>query len=195
MTDFDDATALIVVDIQNDFAHPQGSLYVSGAERVVNAVNRLIEQAQENGSLVCYTQDWHPEQTPHFVTDGGLWPVHCVGDRWGAEFHSDLLLVDGPIVRKGVDGADGYSGFTTRDPQSGEQQSTALEDRLREAGIARCVVVGLATDYCVKETALDAHRLGFETVVVRDAVGAVDLEPGDGERALAELAAAGVAIE
>ncbi|HEU4919179.1 MAG TPA: isochorismatase family protein, partial [Candidatus Limnocylindrales bacterium] len=143
------------------------------------------------GALVVYTQDWHPESTPHFAKDGGIWPVHCVGGTWGAELHPDVV-VDGPRVRKGENGEDGYSGFTMRDPQSGETIPTPLEALLREHGIERVVVCGLATDYCVKATALDAARLGFETYLLVDAIRAVDLAPGDGERAIDEMRAAGV---
>ena len=121
--------------------------------------------------------------------------MHCVGDTWGAEFHSDLRADAGPVVRKGVDGNDGYSGFTTRDPRSGDRRRTELEELLLEAGIERCVVVGLATDYCVKETVLDACRLGFEVLVPRDAVAAVNLQAGDGDAALVEMAEAGALIE
>ena len=195
MTRFDARSALIVVDLQNDFADPRGSLAVRGADRVIAAVNELIAAAEAAGAPIVYTQDWHPERTPHFVTDGGLWPVHCVADSWGAQLHPELHGAAGPIVRKGANGEDGYSGFTMRDPQSGELCSTELEALLRERGVERVVVVGLATDYCVKATALDALALGFETTVVARAVAAVNLAAGDGEAALAELAAAGAAIE
>ena len=117
MPAFNPRTALIVVDIQNDFAHPDGSLYVNGAAAVVTFANAAISEATESGALVVYTQDWHPEHTPHFERDGGIWPIHCVGDTWGAEFHEDLIIDAGPVVRKGVDGNDGYSGFTARDPR------------------------------------------------------------------------------
>ena len=195
MPAYDSQTALIVVDIQNDFAHPDGSLYVSGAADVVAYANRAISNASQSGALVVYTQDWHPKHTPHFEQDGGIWPVHCVGDSWGAEFHTDLALNAGPTVRKGADGNDGYSGFTTRDPQSGAQQQTELEEVLLEAGIERCVVVGLATDYCVKETVLDACRLGFEVLAPRAGMAAVNLQPGDGEAALTTMAESGALIE
>jgi nicotinamidase/pyrazinamidase len=140
-----------------------------------------------------YTQDWHPPSTPHFAKDGGIWPVHCLADSWGSELHPDLLVA-GPSVRKGVNGEDGYSGFTMRDPLTGETVPTELETILRERGISRVVVAGLATDYCVKATALDAVRLGFPTTALVDAMAAVDLEPGDGDRALAEMADAGVVL-
>jgi nicotinamidase/pyrazinamidase len=190
VTDYDSKTALVVVDVQNDFADPNGSLYVSGGEDVVPLINAEMERAGAAGAMVVYTQDWHPETTPHFQKDGGIWPVHCVAGTWGAEFHPELR-VEGPTIRKGSGGEDGYSGFSLRDPQSGERYATELDNLLRERGIERVVVVGLATDYCVKETALDAARLGFDTTVRTDATRAVDLRPGDGDRAVEEMAAAG----
>lgn len=194
MTRFDPQTALIVVDLQNDFADPAGSLAVPGAERVIVAVNELIAAAESAGALIAYTQDWHPRRTPHFETDGGLWPVHCVAETWGARLHPDLRADMGPIVRKGVGGEDGYSGFTMRNTDGGEHP-TELAALLRERGAERAIVVGLATDYCVKATALDAIALGFETIVPERAVAAVNLELGDGAAALDELAAAGATIE
>ena len=188
-------TALIVVDVQNDFADPDGSLTVAGARAVVAAVNREIVAAVAGGATVIATQDWHPASTPHFAKDGGIWPVHCVADSWGAQIHPDLALPgDAPRVRKGANGEDGYSGFTMRDPVSGETIPTELEAILRDAGIDSVVVTGLATDYCVKATAIDAASLGFRTAVLTDAIAAVDLEPGDGERALGEMEAAGVTL-
>jgi nicotinamidase/pyrazinamidase len=188
------STALIVVDVQNDFADPAGSLSVPGGSEVVPAVNREIQAALEAGAIIVYTQDWHPPDTPHFAKDGGIWPVHCVQGSWGADFHPDLR-VEGPVVRKGSHGEDGYSGFTMRDPATGESRPTELEGMLRQRGAEHLVVVGLATDYCVKETALDGRRLGFTTTVLTDAVRPVDLQPGDGERALDELRAAGAEVE
>ena len=175
---YDPETALIVIDVQNDFADSKGSLYVRGGEEVVDVANREIKLAKDAGATVAYTQDWHPPVTPHFKKDGGIWPTHCVMETWGAGFHSDLV-VEGIIVRKGSGGEDGYSGFTVRDPESGEERPTDLERRLRDAGARRLVVLGLATDYCVKETALDGLRLGFETTVPLEGVRAVELEAGD----------------
>ena len=188
-------TALIIVDVQNDFADPDGVLSVAGADAAVAATNREIAAAREAGAVIVATQDWHPERTPHFVTDGGPWPVHCVGGTWGAELYDLLALPDdAPRVRKGANGEDGYSGFSMREPTSGETIGTELEGLLRDAGVEALAVVGLATDYCVKATALDAARLGFRTTVLTDAIAAVDLEPGDGRRALDELGAAGVEL-
>jgi nicotinamidase/pyrazinamidase len=191
---YDSSTALIVVDVQNDFADPNGSLYVSGGETIIPVVNEEMTRARDAGAAVVYTQDWHPESTPHFQKDGGIWPVHCVQDTWGADFHPDLE-VKGEVVRKGTGGEDGYSGFTIRDPASGAEKSTELADLLRKRGVERVVVVGLATDYCVKETALDAVRLGFETTVRAEAMRAVDLQPGDGDRAFEDMATAGARLE
>ncbi|MDP9484141.1 MAG: isochorismatase family protein [Chloroflexota bacterium] len=186
-------SALIIVDVQNDFADPAGGLRVAGGAEVVPVLNFEIARARAAGALVVYTQDWHPLSTPHFAKDGGIWPVHCIAGSWGAELHPSLV-VDGPLVRKGSNGEDGYSGFRMRDPRSGEESSTELETILQDHGTERVVVGGLATDYCVKATALDAARLGHPTAVLGAGIRAVDLAQGDGERALAELAAAGIAI-
>jgi nicotinamidase/pyrazinamidase len=196
MPSYDQRSALIVVDVQNDFADPAGSLSVAGAPEILPIVNGEIERADAGGGLIAYTQDWHPEVTPHFERDGGTWPVHCVHDTWGAALHPSLRLVGDSIrIRKGVGGEDGYSAFRVRDPVSGEERSTELEAALRAQGIERVVICGLATDYCVRATALDATRLGFDTTVLTDAVAAVDLAAGDGERALAEMADAGARLE
>lgn len=196
MAEYDARTALIVVDMQNDFADPGGHLYVREGEQIVPIVNKEIARAREAGALVVYTQDWHPESTPHFEKDGGVWPVHCVQGTWGAELHPDLAPLDGAeLLQKGTGGEDGYSGFTVRDPESGETEATALERLLRDRGIERVVIVGLAADVCVKETALDAVRTGFETVVLRDATRGVDLQEGDTERAFEELQSAGAHVE
>jgi nicotinamidase/pyrazinamidase len=187
--------ALIVVDVQNDFADPAGSLSVRGGAEVVPIVNREAALARANGALVAYSQDWHPEHTPHFAADGGTWPVHCVRDTWGAALHPALGVPDdAPVIRKGSGGEDGYSAFTMRDPHTGDTKPTDLEQLLRDSGVHDVVVVGLATDYCVAATAADAVRLGFATTVLTDAVAAVDLQPGDGERALASLRDAGVLL-
>ena len=194
MAEYDGRTALLVVDIQNDFADPKGSLYVKGGEEVVAVANDEIEAALGSGALVVYTQDWHPDATPHFKKDGGIWPVHCVKGTWGAEFHP-ALHVKGDIVQKGTGGEDGYSGFTVREPTSGETHATALEPLLRDHDIERVVVVGLATDYCVRETVLDALRKGFETVVLAAATRPVELDRGDGERAFEDIRRSGGVIE
>jgi len=185
-------TALIVVDVQNDFADPAGSLWVQGGTDIVPVVNEAIAVAKSAGAVVVFTQDWHPASTPHFQKDGGIWPVHCVGGTWGAELHPDLNAdADAPRVRKGTNGEDGYSGFTMRDPVTGETKPTELEGLLRERGVDHVVVCGLATDYCVNATAIDAIRLGFDTYFLEDGVRAVNLKPGDGERATDAMLNAG----
>jgi nicotinamidase/pyrazinamidase len=191
MATYDARTALLVVDVQNDFADPSGSLYVEGGEQIVPTVNAEIEKARAAGALVVYTQDWHPEHTPHFQRDGGIWPVHCVEETAGAAFHPDLLVESPEIVRKGHDGRDGYSGFSVRDTLSGERGDTVLHEMLTEHGIERLVICGLATDYCVVETVLDARMLGYPVEVLTDAVRAVDLQPGDGTAALSRMRDAG----
>jgi nicotinamidase/pyrazinamidase len=190
MVEYDRETALVVVDVQNDFADPNGNLYVSGGENVVPVVNAEVAAARSAGAHVVYTADWHPESTPHFAKDGGIWPVHCVGDTWGAEFHPNLI-VDGPVVRKGTGGEDGYSGFTMKDPEGDAVTPTGLRDQLNRWGVKRIVVCGLATDYCVKATALDGIAAGFAVVLLEEAVRPVDLEPGDGARAVTAMAGAG----
>ena len=191
---YDPRTALLIVDVQNDFADPAGSLSVRGGHEVVPVLNTEARAAREAGAYVAYTQDWHPHDTPHFAKDGGVWPVHCLAGTWGAFFHPDLD-VHGPSIHKGSNGEDGYSGFTMRDPVTSRTIPTELEDLLREHGIERVVIGGLATDYCVKATALDAVRLGFETTVLDDAIAAVNLKADDGAAALSEMREAGVRIE
>jgi nicotinamidase/pyrazinamidase len=182
-----------VVDVQNDFADPAGSLYVRDGELVVPLANAEIARALEAAATVVCTQDWHPEVTPHFLKDGGIWPTHCVQETWGAELHPDLVAA-GERIRKGAGGEDGYSAFGVRDPVSGEVRPTPLESLLRERGVERVVVCGLATDYCVLETVLDACRLGFGVTVLEDAIRAVDLGAGDGARAIARMRDAGAEL-
>jgi nicotinamidase/pyrazinamidase len=194
VANYDPTTALLVVDVQNDFADPNGSLYVKGGEQTVAFINSEIARAQLAGARVFYTQDWHPQSTPHFQKDGGIWPVHCVQDTWGAELHPELV-VGGPIVKKGSNGEDGYSGFTMRDPVSGETIATALGDMLAAAAVTQLVLAGLATDYCVKSTVLDARDRGYPVTVLQNGIRAVELEAGDGNRAVEEMFAAGALLE
>lgn len=176
-TTYDRGTALVVVDVQNDFGDPAGGLYVAGGEEIVDGINEEVAAARAAEALVVYTQDWHPETTPHFAKDGGVWPVHCVAGTWGAEL-MPALDVDGPVVRKGTDGGDGYSGFSVRDPESGDVQATRLGALLTEHDARRVVVVGIAQDVCVRATVLDARQLGYETVLLRDLTRAVDPDQG-----------------
>ena len=177
--------ALIVVDVQNDFC-PGGSLAVARGDEVVTPLNKLMKEFLDRGEPVYKTRDWHPAQTKHFAVYGGTWPVHCVQNTAGAEFHPDLL--DDPritVISKGIDeSADGYSGF----------DGTNLSERLRNEGVQEVWVGGLATDYCVKETVLDAVRQGFEVKALADAMRAVNVKPDDGAKAVAEMRQAGAEI-
>ena len=190
---YDAHTALVVVDVQNDFADPKGSLYVRGGEAVIPRLNAEIERALAAGALVVYTRDWYPPVTAHFEKDGGIWPVHCVRDTWGALLHPALTVL-GPVISKGIGGEDGYSGFSMRDPQSGEVRNTPLLALLATREITRLVVAGLATDYCVRATVIDGLERGYAVTVLTDAIRAVDLEPGDGDRALAEMRQRGAVL-
>jgi nicotinamidase/pyrazinamidase len=173
--------ALIVVDMQNDFT-PGGALAVDDGDAVIEPVNRLAAEAP----FVVATRDWHPPDHASFEANGGIWPVHCVQGSKGAELHPD---VDAGAIDVVVDTGytpelDGYSGF----------EDTELERLLRDHGVDKVHVVGLALDYCVKETALDAKRAGFEVVVHREGTRPVEVESGDGERAVRELVKAGVHV-
>jgi nicotinamidase/pyrazinamidase len=190
---YDEHTALVIVDVQNDFGDPAGSLSVADGESVVPIANREARRAHAAHALVVYTRDWHPPDTPHFNTHGGIWPVHCVRGTWGAEFHPGLD-VTGEVIDKATGPEDGYSAFSVQHLPSGEIRGTGLEELLREHDIERIVVLGIATDYCVRETAVDALRLGHRVEVLREGVRAVDLEPGDGDRALADIGHAGAQI-
>ena len=176
--------ALVVVDVQNDFC-PGGSLAVERGDEVVAPLNRLIREFLQRGDLVVKSRDWHPARTKHFAAYGGTWPVHCVQNTRGAEFHPELL--DDPriqIISKGTGDEDSYSAF----------DGTTLAEDLRREGVKEVWVGGLATDYCVKNTVLDALRAGFRVRALTDAMRAVNLQPGDGPRALEEMRAAGAEI-
>jgi len=194
--DYDSRCGLLVVDVQNDFADPNGSLYVNDGALIVPVVNEAVASATDAGALVVYTQDWHPETTPHFEKDGGIWPVHCVHDTWGAAFHPDLRVEDGaPVIQKGIGGEDGYSAFSVRDPRSGEAWETVLGSLLRDRMIQRVVVCGLATDYCVVETVTDARGRHLDVDVLTRAIAAVEVREGDGQRALDRMRAVSAVLE
>ena len=176
--------ALIIVDYQNDFARPDGALSVPAGEEVADHINALARSGDYE--LVLATRDWHPPDHGSFTEQGGIWPVHCVQGTHGAELHPalDTEPLDA-IVDKGQDpGTEGYSAF----------DATSLAETLRARGVDAVTVVGLATDYCVKNTALDALREGFAVRVDRAGIRGVDVQPGDSERALEELAAAGATV-
>lgn len=182
--------ALIVVDMQNDFAHPKGSLYVEGGEELVATINERIEFAINNGELIVYTKDWHPERTAHF----DAWPAHCVEGTWGAQLHDNLRDDRVATFCKGLGDADAFSGFDgvradDLGPHGGIEYGVGLLTFLKEAGIEAVTVVGLALDYCVKATALDAKK-HFHCVKVSHTL-AVDPEKTD--EVYAELRAAGIA--
>lgn len=185
--------ALLIVDLQNDFC-PGGALPVAEGDRIAGPINELLDSFD----MVVATRDWHPPDHGSFVGvevdperwDGtdppSIWPVHCVQGTPGAELHPDLeqAKVD-VVIDKGQDRwSQGYSGF----------QDTRLGDLLRERGVDRLFVTGLATDYCVKNTVLDARRLGFDVTVVEDAIRGVEVEPGDSEHAIEQMKAAGAEL-
>jgi nicotinamidase/pyrazinamidase len=185
MTMSDNRRALIVVDVQNDFC-PGGSLAVAGGDEVIAPLNNVIREFLDRGEPVFKTRDWHPAKTKHFKAFGGIWPVHCVQGTHGAEFHS--ALNDDPritIISKGIDeSADGYSGF----------DGTSLAQLLHDEGIEEVWVGGLATDYCVKHTVLDARREGFKVKALGEAMRAVNVKADDGAGAIAEMREAGAEI-
>ncbi len=177
--------ALIVVDLQNDFC-PGGALAVPAGDQIVPLVNELMEQFARAGQPIFATRDWHPEGHVSFKARGGIWPPHCVQGTPGAEFHSDLRLPSAAtVITKGdtLD-KDAYSGF----------DGTSLARQLQEAGVEGLVVCGLATDYCVRATALDGLKAGFQVEVRQAAVRGVEVAPGDSQKALDELQAAGVLL-
>ncbi|GGM07325.1 isochorismatase family protein [Nakamurella endophytica] len=192
--DYSPATALIVVDMQHDFADPAGSLYVRGGEDLLPGIVAEIERTREAGGPVLYTQDWHPKHTPHFAADGGIWPVHCVMGTPGAEFVPGLP-VEGPVVRKGSGPEDGYSGFSVLDLRTGHTHETELDSMLADRNVTALRIVGLAGDYCVKATAIDAVGLGYAAIVPLRLTRFVELHPGDRDAAVEAMAEAGVELE
>jgi nicotinamidase/pyrazinamidase len=176
--------ALLVVDVQNDFC-PGGTLAVAHGDEVVEPLNRQIDKFLERGAPVYKSRDWHPAKTKHFTEFGGTWPIHCVQNTRGAEFHPALR--DDPrikVISKGLGDKDCYSAF----------DETDLAEQLHRQGVEEVVVGGLATDYCVKNSVLDAIKNGFGVKALKNAMRAVDLHPGDGERAIEEMRAAGAEI-
>jgi nicotinamidase/pyrazinamidase len=176
--------ALIVVDVQNDFC-PGGALAVAQGDEVVEPLNKLIKEFLDRGEPVYESRDWHPATTRHFEKYGGTWPVHCVQNTPGAEFHPQLLRDPRiKVVSKGLGDTDCYSAF----------DETNLAEQLKKEGVEELWVGGLATDYCVKSTVLSAREKGFRVKAVKDAMRGVNLKPGDDERAIEEMRAAGADI-
>jgi nicotinamidase/pyrazinamidase len=178
------AEALVIVDFQNDFTSPGGALAVPDGDRIADRVNELARSGRFE--LVIATRDWHPPDHGSFEPHGGVWPVHCVQDTDGAQLHAalDREHVDVVIDKGQHPDTEGYSGF----------EAPQLAELLRERGIDSVTIVGLATDYCVRNTALDALREGLAVTIEGDAVRGVDVRPGDSERALEELRAAGATV-
>jgi nicotinamidase/pyrazinamidase len=181
--------ALLLVDVQNDFC-PGGALPVAEGDRVVPVLNEYIARFAERGLPVYASRDWHPAETSHFKAWGGPWPPHCVQNTTGAEFHPGLALPpDAVVVSKGMDPSrDSYSAFQASEREGG---GTPLDESLRRRGVRTLYVGGLATDYCVRASVLDARRAGFEVVLLEDAVRGIDVKPGDVQRALGEMTQAG----
>jgi len=167
--------ALIIVDVQIDFC-PGGALPVPDGDRIVPAVNEYIEMFRIVGQPVFATRDWHPGNHISFKENGGIWPRHCVQNTEGAKFHPDLKLPpDAFIISKGErPELEAYSGF----------QGTLLDSLLKERGIKRVFICGLATDYCVKNTAIGALNLGYTTFILSDAIKGVDVNKGDSEKSI-----------
>lgn len=180
-----DADALIVVDVQNDFC-PGGSLAVKGGADVAQVLTYAAQAFADRGAKIFATMDWHPAGHSSFREQGGPWPAHCVQGTPGAELHPNLKLPEAAvIVHKGTDPKkDAYSGFV----------DSELEQRLVEAGIKRVFVGGLATDYCVLNTVIDAIGIGFETYLLTDATDSVDVEPQDGRRAVHLMQTSGATL-
>jgi nicotinamidase/pyrazinamidase len=174
--------ALIVTDVQNDFL-PGGALPVPEGDQVVPVLNDYAKMFQKAGARIFATRDWHPPNHISFKTQGGPWPPHCVQQSEGARFSPDLKLPSGTeIISKATDPAkESYSGF----------DGTELAIKLKAHGVTRVFVGGLATDYCVLNTVLDARRLGFETVLLSDAIRGINVNPGDVKKALEKMKAEG----
>jgi nicotinamidase/pyrazinamidase len=180
-------TGLLIVDVQNDFC-PGGALPAEDGDRVVPVLNEYARRVAASGGPVFASRDWHPPQTRHFRSGGGPWPPHCVQDTQGAAFHPDLAPPAGSTVITKGDNAldDGYSAFDGHD-DAGLDLTTALQAN----GVSCVLVGGLATDYCVRASVLDALKHGFDTVLLLDAIRGIDVEEGDVARAIDEMLRAG----
>lgn len=180
--------ALFLVDVQNDFC-PGGALPVPGGDRVVPVLDRMVERFVEKGAPVYASRDWHPSETTHFQAFGGPWPVHCVAGSPGAEFRRDLHIPAGAIIVSTGRGREdpGYSAF-----EGVTEDGRRLSDDLRRRGVSSLYVGGLATDYCVRATVLDALREGLQVTVLTDAIAAIT--PEGGQQALDEMRAAGATL-
>jgi nicotinamidase/pyrazinamidase len=178
----DRQTALIVVDVQNDFC-PGGALPVREGDQVVPVFNRYLELFEKAKAPVYAARDWHPKNHSSFKEQGGPWPPHCVQDTEGARFHPDLKLPHNTTIIS--------KAWHPQDESYSEFEGTNLELYLKRQGVRRLLIGGLATDYCVRATTLDARRLGFETFLLTDAIRGIDVKGGDSERAIEEMKKAG----
>jgi nicotinamidase/pyrazinamidase len=174
--------ALLITDVQNDFL-PKGALPVPDGEQVIPVLNEYAQRFNKSGAQVLASRDWHPKNHMSFKAQGGLWPPHCVQNTKGAQLHRDLKLPDGTLIISKATQPDreAYSAF----------DGTELEDELHKMGVKRFFIGGLATDYCIMNTVLDARKLGFETIVLMDAIRGIDVKPGDVDKAVAAMVKAG----
>jgi nicotinamidase/pyrazinamidase len=179
--------ALLIVDVQNDFC-PGGALGVPGGHKIIPNINKYIRIFSKKKLPIFATRDWHPVKTTHFKDFGGIWPVHCLQNSWGAAFHSELRLPkDVTLLYKGMNPhKDSYSSFHAED-----ERGMDLEKLMKLMGIKEIYIGGLATDYCVRFTAKDALKKGFKVKVLMDAIGGVDLKPGDSRKAIKEIVKSG----
>jgi nicotinamidase/pyrazinamidase len=181
----DKKSALLLVHLQNDFC-PGGALAVDGGDQIIPVANAFIRFFAREGFSIIATRDWHPENHCSFQAQGGPWPPHCVQGSRGSQFHPDLKMPPGTLIVSGATNPrkEAYSGF----------DGTSLEDRLEDGEAQTLFVLGLATDYCVKQTVLDACQRGFRVVVVEDGIRGIDAQPGDSQKALHDMQAAGAVI-
>ncbi|MDX1521357.1 MAG: nicotinamidase [Anaerolineae bacterium] len=186
--------ALIVVDMQNDFC-PGGALGVSEGDQVIEPINQLVDEFIARGDLVVYTKDFHPGDHSSFKINhpDGIWPPHCVQETEGVEFHPDLKVAGETFYKAFLAEADSYSGFGGHIKP--DTTATTLEQYLKDNGVDEVTVVGLALDYCVKSTAIDAHKLGFKAIVRLDGTKPVNVNPDDGDKAVAEMRDIGISVE
>lgn len=178
--------ALIVVDVQNDFC-PGGALAVKDGDSIIWPINRLIESFTAAGLPIIFTRDWHPAEHCSFLESGGSWPAHCVADTEGAAFHEDLLIPGSAFIISKADKTekDAYSGF----------DETRLNEKLKNFGSDELVIAGLATDYCIKDTVLDALSLGYRTTIASECIKAVNIKPGDEKDAVNLMKEKGAAFK
>ena len=173
MVQYNKYVALLVIDFQNDFSDPQGSHYIPGASEIVSHINAEINLCRASEGEVIYTQDWHPGKTKHFASHNGRVGEHCVRNSWGAQIHPDLEI-SGDVLRKGIEGEDAFSCFSVRDLETGIVKPTLMETLLHDRNIQKIVFVGLSTDFCIRDSAIEVLLKGFEVAVVSNCVCSTD---------------------